>query len=74
VTFTLQHGGPALFEVFEMTGHRLRRISNLVLEPGARTLEWDGRDERGRLLAAGVYSLRLASPREARGAKIVVTR
>jgi hypothetical protein len=47
--------GPTRLEVFGSDGRRVRRID------GAGVMAWDGRDQAGRRVAAGVYSWRLTS-------------
>jgi flagellar hook assembly protein FlgD len=42
-------------EVFDARGRLVRTIFRGVLEAGARTLSWDGRDAAGRAAAPGEY-------------------
>ncbi|HEY2956257.1 MAG TPA: S8 family serine peptidase [Candidatus Eisenbacteria bacterium] len=46
-------------EIFDVGGRRLRRLGLGAGEEG--TLRWDGRDESGRRLPAGIYFARLTS-------------
>ena len=43
-------------------------------EAGAYTLRWDGRDERGRELASGVYLYRLQAGERVETRKLVLVR
>jgi len=62
VVFTL--GSPAAVQltVHSVDGRLTRTLTDGPLEAGEHRLEWDGRDDRGRLAAAGVYYVRLQSP------------
>ena len=51
--------GPARVEVFDTRGTRVRTLHEGHLTVGAHDLAWDGRDERRRPLASGVYYIRL---------------
>jgi len=47
--------------LFDLAGRRVRVIHQGPLDRGLTTLTWDGRDDRGRTLSAGVYLLRFAA-------------
>ncbi len=53
-------GGPVLLEVFDLRGRLVRTLVNAPRPAGPATATWDGRDDRGRRVAAGVYSYRLS--------------
>jgi hypothetical protein len=57
-------GGKSIeFRVFELSGRLVRRIQGATAPGGGfGSLAWDGRDERGRFLADGVYFVRLQGP------------
>jgi len=46
-------------EVFNMLGQRVRILVDGTLQPGARSVVWDGRDDRGSSVASGTYFIRL---------------
>lgn len=52
-------GGEAA--LFDLSGRRLRTLFHGPLSSGPTRLSWDGRDEDGRELRAGLYLLRLAT-------------
>ena len=45
--------------VYDVAGRRVRTLQRGVIPPGAATFRWDGRDNAGRRIAAGVYLLRV---------------
>jgi len=48
-------------EIFDSSGRRVRALSRCARgeEPGVVVFRWDGRDDHGRQVAAGVYSCRV---------------
>ena len=58
--FQLQPGSARL-EVFALTGQRVAVLHQGPKRAGLHRLRWDGRDERGRTLASGVYVYRLVT-------------
>ena len=60
--------------VFDLAGRRVRTIAAGVLPAGTSSLGWDGRNDGGAPVAAGVYSLRLAAGGEVRSQRVVMIR
>jgi hypothetical protein len=60
-----------LVEVMDLTG---RRVATLVLASGAPWVEWQGRDDQGRLAPAGVYFARVAGESTDAAVRFVVAR
>ncbi len=58
--FQLQPG-VARLEVFALTGQRVAVLHEGPRKAGLHRLRWDGRDDRGRPLASGVYVYRLVT-------------
>jgi len=63
-------GGRASLEIFDVKGRRVRELTPGAVA-GLQSWEWDGRDDSGRALAAGVYLARFRSGEQARTAKVV---
>ena len=59
--FSLAARGPAEVAVYAVDGRCVRTLARGEREPGEYTLAWDGRDERGEPVAAGVYYVRLVT-------------
>ena len=51
---------PVRLEVYTLDGHRIALIEGGLQDAGLRQLVWDGRDENGRLLPAGLYLFSIA--------------
>ena len=62
VRFSLPRSAETGLDVLDVNGRRVRRLlTGGLLEAGAHTLTWDGRDESGACSPAGVYFLQLVS-------------
>ena len=61
VVLALAQAGPVEVGVFDITGRQVRTLVRGSEPAGERILHWDGRDDRGSQLGAGVYMLRLQS-------------
>ena len=67
-TVTIPYGIPVVshvrLTVYNLAGQSVRRLVDRELTSGQYSLRWDGRDDRGRKLASGVYALRLRDGRD----------
>ncbi len=54
--------GPARLSVHDIQGRRLALLLEGEQAAAALQVDWDGRDDRGHELSAGVYLIRLATP------------
>jgi hypothetical protein len=61
IGFALPAAAAARLEVFAPGGGRVRTLAAGTLESGRHEVVWDGHDEGGRLVGAGVYFVRLES-------------
>ncbi len=66
--------GSARLEVFALTGQRMAVLHEGRKEAGLHLLRWDGRDERGRSLASGVYVYRLVTREAVQTRKLTLLR
>jgi hypothetical protein len=60
--------------VFDIGGRRLQTLASGTLEAGDYTVHWDGRDETGEKVAAGIYFYRLEGSEVDETRKMVVLR
>ncbi|MEO0077382.1 MAG: M14 family zinc carboxypeptidase [candidate division WOR-3 bacterium] len=63
VRYQLGRPGAVRLEVIDAAGKLVRRLESGTKEPGDYSAVWDGRDEQGRRVAAGVYYCRLSADR-----------
>lgn len=72
--FTLEQAGPATLQVFTADGRLVRTLADGPLAAGPHVVSWDGRDERGTPVTAGVYYYKLVSGDTNLARKTVVLR
>lgn len=63
--------GPARLEVYDLSGRRVRSLLDGTVASGWSRLDWNGTDDGGRVLPAGIYRLRLSRGEAARTRTIV---
>lgn len=66
--------GPTELVVTDVAGRIVRRFRLERVEPGAHRLEWDGRDDSGASLPAGVYLVRMSQGALARHTRVTLLR
>ena len=59
IRFTLKRDAQALLRVYDVRGRLIRTLVDSFVAAGSRTVEWNGKDDRGGSLASGTYFLRL---------------
>jgi len=64
IAFTLPGAARAALEVYDVGGRRVRRLLDTALPAGAHTVTWDGDDDRGRAVGAGIYFVQLRCGRD----------
>ena len=57
--YAIETAGPVNLVVHDLSGRLVRRLVAAAQEPGRHELIWDGTDDAGSLLPAGMYFLRL---------------
>ena len=62
ISFTLSRPGEASLDVFGVDGRRVRHLQAATLAAGSHRVVWDGLDDAGGQVAAGVYLFRLRGP------------
>jgi hypothetical protein len=67
-------GGAVKLAVYDVTGRRVKTLVDEVQAPGARAVDWDGTDERGRAVSSGVYLAHLEAAGEARVLRLLLAR
>ena len=61
IQIDLPVSGQVTLEVYSLSGQVVRRLLHQPLPAGSHTLFWEGRDDRGRPVAAGMYFCRLTA-------------
>ena len=61
IAFGLAQTGPVDLTIYSVTGRKVRSLLSGTQAAGEYRLTWDGRDDHGRGVAAGVYYIRLVA-------------
>ncbi len=72
LSFSLAHGGPLRWEVFDLAGRRVAGDTR-TLTAGEHAVTWDGRDGAGRSVQPGLYLLRWRADGRTGTARLVRT-
>ena len=72
VRFELLSKGDTRVEVYDVTGRRVRTLTDGARSSGPHVIAWDGNDDRGARLGAGIYFVRLTAGPNVQKAKVVV--
>ncbi|MBI4727301.1 T9SS type A sorting domain-containing protein [candidate division TA06 bacterium] len=71
INYQLPQAGLVSMAVYNITGQRVRTLLSQNLPPGYYSQIWDGRNDGGRALSAGVYIVRLSASGRSAAQKIV---
>jgi dienelactone hydrolase len=74
VRFALATGGLVELTVHDLSGRVVQSLLRADLPAGVHLATWDGRDERGRAAASGVYFIRAATREETAVRKVTLAR
>lgn len=74
IRYELARSGDVDVEVFDAAGRKIRRLASGYQLGGPHTLNWDGRDDAGQAVAAGVYFVRLGTEDGGDSQKIQIVR
>ena len=69
--FGLSRAGDVHFDVYDLSGRRVRTLVGGPLPAGEQTQVWDGRDRHGNRVRSGVYFVRLTTPTATFHARVV---
>jgi hypothetical protein len=67
-------GGAIRLGIFDLGGRLVRSLVDGPQTPGAKWIVWDGRDDAGHALPAGMYVVRMEAPSFVQSRKLVLTR
>jgi hypothetical protein len=59
LAFSVARGGPVALAIYAVDGRRVRTLVDESREPGEYRTTWDGRDDGGKPMSAGVYYAQL---------------
>ena len=71
ITLDLQASATTRVDVFDIRGRLVKRLMNQWMPAGRHAVTWDGTDQRGRRVGAGVYFSRVQSGGRSSGQRLV---
>jgi hypothetical protein len=74
IGYTVIRSGPVRLEVFDLFGRKVATVVDDMQSAGSRAVPWNGVDDRGRRLAAGVYSFRLTAGSRVSAGRITIVK
>ena len=74
IQFRVAAASTVTLEIFDVAGRHVRTVAHEPLVPGLYSRLWDGRDDAGNPIPAGIYLLQLRAGAEQRTQKLVVAR
>lgn len=72
LSLALPRAGRVTVDIFDVRGRKVRDLLASELPAGVQQVAWDGADDRGRVLGAGLYFARLRAHGEARVFKLTL--
>jgi hypothetical protein len=72
ISFSAARAGKVVPRIYDVNGQPVCTLVDRSMQPQRYEVGWDGRDDRGRAVAAGVYFYRLETPDFARTKKMVL--
>jgi len=72
VTYAAPHAGHVDLSIYNIAGQLVKTLVDGDQTPGWHTVTWDGRDDRGRSVASGVYFARMQAESFTGSAKMVL--
>jgi flagellar hook assembly protein FlgD len=61
LAFELDAAGPVRLTIHDVAGRRVRKLVDGARTAGRHDVRWDGRDDAGQTVAAGVYLARVVA-------------
>lgn len=74
IPFNLTQAQFVTIDIYNVLGHRVRRLAEQNFDSGYNTVAWDGLDDRGRAVTSGVYIYRVKTPTTTQSKKMLLLR
>jgi hypothetical protein len=72
IDFALDASARAALAIYDVRGQQIRTLVQGSLPAGPHSVRWDGRDDRGRVVASGIYTVQLTADGRVRRQKAVL--
>jgi len=74
IRFSLPEAESVTVNVFDVRGQRVRALDRRARAPGEHRIDWDGRNDRGHPVGAGLYFVRVSAKHNVSVARAVIVR
>lgn len=74
IEFDLVEKGPVSLKIYDVGGRLVRTLFQGERDSGTQKLTWDGKDDRGRVVASGTYFYRLETDRSRQTKRAILVR
>ena len=74
VGFTIPKPQHVRIIIYDSMGHIIRRLVDRHMGAGFHQVEWDGRNDKGELIASGVYFYQLSASKQVVAKKMILLR
>ncbi len=64
IEFKIENLGMVTLKVYDLLGRGVKTLLNRTLTPGSYTVQWDGTDNSGKMVASGVYFYRITTEKK----------
>lgn len=71
ICLKLDESGPTTLKIYNIRGQMVKTLCDGALPKGDSYLDWDGRDEKGKACASGVYILKARANKKSKTIKIL---
>ena len=72
IEFALPRAAKVRLVIYNTRGQQVRQLIHSVLEPGYKKLIWDGKNDTGKDVGAGIYFLRLSVGNQHSARKVIL--
>ncbi len=72
IQFSVKDSGPVSIDVYNVLGQKVRTLVNGQLNAGNHSITWNGRDDRNRNVASGIYFYRMRAGSYSQTKKMVM--
>ncbi len=74
INYSVPQTAEVKLRIYNLLGQRIRTLFDGLKQAGVYTTQWDGRDDTGQQVAAGIYFLRLESEHLTLSRKMLLVR
>ncbi len=71
ISYRLSGSARVSLTIFDLRGRQIRELVNADQHTGSHTVKWDGKTDRGKMIAAGIYLARLKAGGSSRVIKLI---